>query len=69
MSENEATSKTLSEKIEELEKSTDWFMSEEFNLDEAVEKYKAVIGLAKELQKNLDDLQNEIEILDKDFQK
>ena len=31
--------KTLNQKIEELEKSTDWFYSDDFNLDEAVKKY------------------------------
>lgn len=61
--------KTLGQKIEELEKSTDWFYSDEFNLDEAAKKYKEAIELAKELQKDLSDLQNEIEILDQDFTK
>ena len=61
--------KTLNQKIEELEKSTDWFYSDEFNLDEAVQKYKSAIKLAKNLQKDLDTLQNEIEILSEDFTK
>ena len=65
MSEN----KSLNQKIAELSKSTDWFYSEDFNLDEAVKKYKEAINLAKELQKDLDHLQNEIEILSKDFSK
>ena len=54
-------SKSLKQKIDELEKSTDWFYSDEFSLDEAAKKYKAAIELAKELQKDLSDLQNEIE--------
>ena len=61
--------KTISQKIEELDKSTEWFYSDDFNLDEAVEKYKEAIEVAKELQKDLDDLQNEIEILTEDFSK
>ena len=64
-----AEDRTLGQKIEQLEKSTDWFYSEEFNLDEATAKYKEAISLAKEVQKDLSDLQNEIEILDKDFSK
>ena len=64
-----AEDRTLGQKIEQLEKSTDWFYSEEFNLDEATVKYKEAISLAKEVQKDLSDLQNEIEILDKDFSK
>ena len=61
--------KTINQKIEELDKSTEWFYSDEFNLDEAVVKYKDAIELAKELQKDLSDLQNEIEVLDEDFSK
>lgn len=62
-------SKTLTQKITDLEKSTDWFYSEEFSLDDAAKKYKEAIELAKEIQKDLSDLQNEIEILDEDFSK
>ena len=62
-------SKTLTQKINDLEKSTDWFYSEEFSLDDAAKKYKEAIELAKEIQKDLSDLQNEIEILDEDFSK
>lgn len=61
--------KTLNQKIEELEKSTDWFYSDEFNLDEAVKKYKSAIELAKELQEDLDSLKNEVEVLAEDFSK
>lgn len=62
-------SKTLTQKINDLEKSTDWFYSDEFTLDDAAKKYKDAIELAKEIQKDLSDLQNEIEILDEDFSK
>lgn len=61
--------KTLTQKIKELEQSTDWFYSDDFTLDDAAKKYKEAIELAKEIQKDLSDLQNEIEILDKDFSK
>ena len=61
--------KTLNQKLEELEKSTDWFYSDEFSLEEAVLKYKEAIKLAKSLQKDLDDLKNEVEVLSIDFSK
>lgn len=61
--------KTISQKIEELDNSTEWFYSDDFNLDEAVKKYQEAIGIAKELQKDLNDLQNEVEILAEDFSK
>ena len=65
MSEN----KSLNQKIKELTDSTEWFYSEDFNLDEAVAKYKSAIKIAKNLQKELDDLKNEIEVISKDFSK
>ena len=61
--------KTLNQKIEELEKSTDWFYSDDFNLDEAVKIYKEATSLAAELEKDLNNLKNEIEILSEDFSK
>ena len=61
--------KNISEKMAELDKDTDWFYSDEFNLDEAVEKYKKAIKIAEELQKDLSDLQNEVEVLSQDFSK
>ena len=39
------------------------------NLSEAVDKYKDAVGLAKEIEKDLDGLKNEIEVLAKDFSK
>ncbi|MBR2543365.1 exodeoxyribonuclease VII small subunit [Candidatus Saccharibacteria bacterium] len=61
--------KTLNQKLAELEKSTEWFYSEEFNLDEAVKKYKEAIKLATDLKKDLDELKNEVEVLSVDFSK
>jgi|LSQX01.2.fsa_nt_gb exonuclease VII small subunit len=61
--------KSLNQKFEELEKAKEWFYSDDFSLDKAAEKYKMAINLAKELQEDLSNLQNEIEILDEDFTK
>lgn len=61
--------KTLSEKIKELDERTNWFYSEEFDLEKATEKYREAIELAKEVQKDLDELKNEIEVLKEDFSK
>lgn len=61
--------KTLNQKIKELEEKIDWFYSDEFELEEATKNYKSAIALAKELQEDLNDLQNEIEILKEDFSK
>ena len=69
MKEEKNSEKTLNQKIKELEERTNWFYSDEFELEEAVQKYKEAIELAKELQKDLSNLQNEIEVLKEDFSK
>lgn len=61
--------KNIAQKIEELDKNTEWFYSDDFNLDEAASKYETAIALAKDLQKDLDELQNKIKVLSEDFSK
>ena len=63
------TKKSLNEKIAELDTLTNWFYSEDFSLDQATEKYKAAVNLAKEIEDDLKNLKNEITVIDKDFQK
>jgi peptidoglycan hydrolase CwlO-like protein len=59
--------KNITAKIEELKAKMDWFYGEEFNLDEAVEKYAQVLALSKEIEKELNELKNEIKVLDEKF--
>lgn len=61
--------KTLNQKIADLDSKVEWFYSDEFNLDEAVAKYKESVVVAKEIQKDLESLKNEIEVLAEDFSK
>ena len=61
--------KTLNDKIKELEEKIDWFYSDDFDLEEAVANYKVAIKMAKDLQKELTELRNEVEVLAKDFSK
>ncbi len=61
--------KTLNEKINELDKKVEWFYSDEFKLEEAVENYKDAAKLAKEIEGDLTNLKNEIEVLAEDFSK
>ena len=63
------TEKSLNQKIEELDGKVEWFYSDEFKLEEAVDKYKDAAELAREIEKDLDELKNEIEVLSKDFSK
>ena len=62
-------SKTLNQKIEDLENQVEWFYSDEFSLDEAAKKYKGSIELTKEIERDLTELKNEIEVLTEDFSK
>lgn len=61
--------KNLNEKIATLDERVEWFYSDEFQLDEAVDKYKSAITLAKEIEEDLLELKNEIEVLTEDFSK
>ena len=64
-----AEQKTITSKIKELEQATDWFYSDEFELDRAVKKYEQATALAREIEKDLAELKNKIEVIDKDFTK
>ena len=66
MSENK---KNLNDKIKELDSQVEWFYSDEFKLEDAVEKYKKASELAKDIEKDLSELKNEIEVLAEDFSK
>ena len=60
---------SLNQKIEKLDGEVEWFYSDDFKLEEAIEKYKAATKLAKEIEKDLTELKNEIEVLTEDFSK
>lgn len=61
--------KTINQKIETLDKQVEWFYSDDFKLEEATDKYKEAVKLAKEIEKDLNELKNEIEVLSEDFSK
>ncbi len=59
----------INKKISELDAQVEWFYSDDFKLEEATERYKTALKLAKEIEKDLNELKNEIEILSEDFSK
>ena len=61
--------KMISDKISELKTGVEWFYSDDFKLEEASEKYKALTTLAKEIEGDLDNLKNEIKVIEEDFSK
>lgn len=60
---------SLNQKIEKLDAEVEWFYSDDFKLEEAVNRYKQATKLAKEIEKDLNELKNEIEVLAEDFSK
>lgn len=60
---------TITDKIDQLNQKTEWFYSDDFSLDEAAKKYQEATKLAKDIEKDLGALKNEIEIISKDFSK
>ena len=60
---------SLNQKIKELDTQVEWFYSDDFKLEFAVDKYKEATKLAKSIEKDLINLKNEIEVLNEDFSK
>ena len=61
--------KSINQKIDELDKNLEWFYSDDFNLDVAVEKFEETLKMAKDVDKDLTKMKNKIEILAEDFSK
>lgn len=51
---------TLEEKIAKIERETAWFEGDDFVLEKAIEKYKEIIALVTEVEKELTELENTI---------
>lgn len=51
---------TLEEKIAKIERETNWFEGDDFVLEKAIEKYKEIIALVAEVEKELTELENTI---------
>ena len=61
--------KKISTKIYEVKAGVEWFYSDEFELEKAAVKYKDLTVLAKDIEKDLAELKNEIKVIDEDFSK
>lgn len=59
--------KTIQQKTDELTRLVAWFDSEEFELEEALDKFKQAEKLAADIEKDLLSLKNEVEIVKKKF--
>lgn len=62
-------SKTLQDKIDELNHLVEWFNQEDFSIEEALEKFKKADALATEIEEQLDRLKNKVTVLKERFDK
>lgn len=60
-------SKTVQEKMTELNTLVGWFQGEDFTLEAAVEKFKVAEQLAEEIEKDLQQLKNDITVVKQRF--
>lgn len=61
------TSKTIQEKTAELTDLVAWFDSDEFSLEEALDKFKLAETLASDIEKDLLALKNDIQVVKQKF--
>lgn len=62
-----AKSETVEQKMTKLRELVAWFESDDFILEEASEKFKVAAKLAKEIEHDLSELQNNVNVLKQSF--
>ena len=62
-----ANDKTIRQQMEALQHLIDWFDSDDFVLEEAIEKYHEAEALAKTIDQRLNEVKNEITVLKEKF--
>lgn len=67
MKNDKTNEKTIEQMMAELNERIAWFQSEDFNLDEAKQRFIEARQLAKDITAALDDIQHEITVLSEDF--
>lgn len=67
MKNDKTNEKTIEQMMAELNERIAWFQGEEFNLDEAKQRFIEARQLAKDITAALDNMQHDITVLDEDF--
>lgn len=57
--------KSIEEKITDLEQQVAWFDGEDFKIEEAIDKYKSAKEIAEAIQKDIDELKNEVKLINR----
>ncbi len=58
---------TIEQMMAELNERIAWFQGDDFNLDEAKQKFIEARELSKKITTTLEDMQHDIEVLSEDF--
>ena len=67
MKNDKTNEKTIEQMMAELNERIAWFQGEEFNLDEAKQRFIEARQLAKDIPAALDNMQHDITVLGEDF--
>lgn len=57
------TKPTIEQKVHQLDEQVEWFYSEDFSLDQALDNYQKTVDLAKEIEQDLTELKNRVEVV------
>jgi exodeoxyribonuclease VII small subunit len=60
--------KTIEDKMNELRQAAAWFESDDFSLSEATKKYEQASKLAREVEHDLTEMENQIHVLKQSFE-
>jgi exodeoxyribonuclease VII small subunit len=63
------TNKTIQQKMSELSAIVAWFDSDDFSLEQAMDKFKQAEKLSEEIEQDLMTLKNEVKIVKEKFDK
>ncbi|HPF31273.1 MAG TPA: exodeoxyribonuclease VII small subunit [Candidatus Saccharibacteria bacterium] len=58
---------SIKEKITKLDELISWFDSDDFDIEKAIEKFKEAEKLSNDIEKDLNNLKNEINIVKQKF--
>ena len=67
MNSDKTNEKTIEQMMAELNERIAWFQGDDFNLDEAKQRFIEARQLAKDITAVLDDMQHDITVLSEDF--
>ena len=67
MKNDKTNEKTIEQMMAELNERIAWFQGDDFNLDEAKQRFIEARQLAKDIMAALDGMQHEITVLSEDF--